>query len=244
MHWLIGDVQGCARELDRLLAKIRFDGSRDELWCLGDLVNRGPDSAAALRLWRDVGGHAVLGNHDVYALLARSGAVRRKGDTLDGLFDDPEADMLLERLRGQPLMHRLSGARAGVEDVWLVHAGVHPRWDDLDAAAAKINAGPHDDGWLMSEDTSFVVRVRCCTAAGEMCRHTGPPAGCTAPYRPWDDFYGGPTRIAHGHWARRGYYSGRYTLGLDSGCVYGGSLTAWCFEEDRVVSVKSRTGRG
>ena len=69
MRWFIGDLQGCAREFDDLLRKIRFDPQVDEVWCVGDLVNRGPDSLAAVRLWRDIGGHGVVGNHDVYALL-------------------------------------------------------------------------------------------------------------------------------------------------------------------------------
>ncbi len=77
MRWLVGDLQGCAAPFERLLKEIRFDPGRDELWCVGDLVNRGPDSAAAVRLWNDVGGHSILGNHDVYALLAASGTWKR-----------------------------------------------------------------------------------------------------------------------------------------------------------------------
>lgn len=238
MRWLVGDVQGCAREFEKLLGEIRYDPNEDELWCLGDLVNRGPDSAAALRLWRDVGGKAVLGNHDIYALLAHSGAIGRKSDTLDGLFADPEADELLALLRAQPLLVHLPAGQDS-EGVWIVHAGVHPAWADLEAAAKRINGGAHDDDWLCSDETQFAVRVRCCTRSGEMSRYAGPPAGCPSPYRPWDQFYAGPTRIAHGHWARRGYYSGRFTLGLDSGCVYGGCLTAWSVEERRLVQVQA-----
>ena len=73
-----------------------------------------------------------------------------------------------------------------------------------------------------------------------MCRHTGPPDECPAPYRPWDRFYAGPTLVVHGHWARRGYYRDRFAMGLDTGCVYGGVLTAWCQEEDRIVSVPAQ----
>ena len=86
-------------------------------------------------------------------------------------------------------------------------------------------------------DVSFATRVRCCTPEGERCRETGPPEECLVPYRPWDEFYTGDLLVVHGHWARRGHYRGERTLGLDSGCVYGGALTAWCHEEDRIVQV-------
>ncbi|MBL4685897.1 MAG: metallophosphoesterase, partial [Nannocystaceae bacterium] len=78
MRWLVGDVQGCVRQLETLLETIHFDAARDELWALGDLINRGPESAATVRLWRDIGGRGVIGNHKVYAVCARSGRWPRK----------------------------------------------------------------------------------------------------------------------------------------------------------------------
>ena len=108
MRWLVGDVQGCARELDDLLKAIRFDPGVDELWCLGDLINRGPDSLATLRLWRAIGGRGVIGNHEVYALCARSGRWPRKKDTLQALYDAPDGDELLGALRSE-----LTAIRAG-----------------------------------------------------------------------------------------------------------------------------------
>jgi bis(5'-nucleosyl)-tetraphosphatase (symmetrical) len=111
MRWIVGDVQGCARELDELLRKVRFDPGSDELWCLGDLVNRGPDSLAVLRLWRDLGGRSVLGNHDIHALLARSGSKPRTRDQLDELFGAHDADDLLGRLRDQPVLLTCRAAR-------------------------------------------------------------------------------------------------------------------------------------
>ena len=239
VRWLVGDVQGCARELDDLLVQARFDAARDELWCLGDLVNRGPDSLEAARLWRDVGGHGLLGNHDVYALLADSGRRKRKRDTLDALFAAPDRDELLGRIRALPVLAFLPGSN-GALSVWVVHAGIDPRWRDLHEAEEQIHAGPHDDDWLQSADVTFATCVRCCTAQGERCRHSGPPDGCPEPFGPWDRFYGGKSLVVHGHWARRGYYRGERTLGLDSGCVYGGELTGWCQEEDRIVQVPSR----
>lgn len=238
MRWCVGDLQGCATEFERLLRAIDFHPARDELWCLGDLVNRGPDSLATLRLWRDVGGRGVLGNHDVYCLLTRSGRWPRKHDTLGPLFAAPDADELLARLRALPVFAHLPGAPgANVPDLWVVHAGLDPRWKDLPAVAALVNAAPHDDTWLDSPAVSFATRVRCCTATGERSKFDRDPADCPPPYRPWDAFWTGPARVAHGHWAWRGHYRGAHTIGLDSGCVYGGKLTAWCQDDDRVVQV-------
>lgn len=241
MRWCTGDLQGCASEFERLLRAIDFDPARDELWCLGDLVNRGPDSLAALRLWRDVGGRGVIGNHDVYALLTRSGRWPRKRDTLEALFNAPDGDQLLARLRALPVLAHLPGPpEARVPDLWVVHAGLDPRWTDLHAVAKTANAGPHDDAWLESPTVSFATRVRCCTANGERSKFDRDPADCPPPYKPWDAHYRGPAMVAHGHWAWRGHYRGAHTIGLDSGCVYGGPLTAWCQEEDRIVQVPAR----
>jgi bis(5'-nucleosyl)-tetraphosphatase (symmetrical) len=238
MRWVVGDLQGCAKEFDALLHQIRFDPRRDELWAAGDLVNRGPDSAATVRLWRDIGGHGVLGNHEVYTLCARSGRWPRKKDTLQDLYAAEDAEELLGLLRALPVLVHLPAVGKGPE-AWIVHGGLHPLWSeaDLPAVAARINREPHDDDWLESGDVSFATRVRCCTDRGERVKFDGEPALCPAPYRPWDEFYDGAATIVHGHWARRGHYRGPKTIGLDSGCVYDGPLTAWCQEEDRIVQV-------
>ena len=137
MRWLVGDLQGCVEPFDRLLRAIDYDPSRDELWVLGDLVNRGPESAETLRLWRDIGGRAILGNHDVYALLTASGLWKRKQDTLDDLFTAKDYHELLALLRGLPVLVQLS------DDVWIVHAGIHPAWDDLKKIRKRLDALPH-----------------------------------------------------------------------------------------------------
>jgi bis(5'-nucleosyl)-tetraphosphatase (symmetrical) len=243
MRWLVGDIQGCALELEELLEEVRFDPNRDELWCLGDLINRGPNSLETLRLWRDVGGRGVLGNHDVYALLAHSGRKKRHPDTLDALFEADDAEALLERLRALPLLAHLPGGD-GVRDVWVIHAGLNPTWGKLTKLAKRVNTASHDDDWLESPDVRFGVRVRCCTEDGKLCAHSGDPLGCPPPARPWDEFYTGDALVVHGHWAQRGYYRTDRTMGLDTGCVYGGQLTAWCQEEDRIVRVRGRNVKG
>jgi bis(5'-nucleosyl)-tetraphosphatase (symmetrical) len=240
MRWIVGDVQGCALELEDLLRTIRFDAANDQLWSVGDLVNRGPDSAAALRLWRDAGGRGVLGNHELYMLGVRQGRWPRKPDTLQPLFDAPDADDLIACTRALPVLRHLPAGDAA-RDVWVVHAGVHPRWTDLHAVAAELDAHHDDDDFLARDDVSFAVRVRCCTEDGKRGKWDREPAGCEPPFAPWDSFYRGDALIVHGHWAWRGHYRGEHTLGLDSGCVYGGKLTAWCMEEDRIVQIASRS---
>jgi bis(5'-nucleosyl)-tetraphosphatase (symmetrical) len=243
VRWLVGDIQGCVRELDELLETVRFDPNRDELWCVGDLINRGPDSLATVRLWRDIQGKGVLGNHEVYALCAASGRWPRKQDTLRELMEADDCGELLESLRQLPALHRLPARGAPIGDVWVVHAGLHPLERDLDALAARVNAATHDDDWLESDEVSFMTRVRCCSADGQRSKFDRAPEDCPSPYHPWDALYQGEELVVHGHWAWRGHYRGPRTLGLDSGCVYGGPLTAWCMEEDRVVQVPNRSAR-
>ena len=239
MRWLVGDVQGCAREFERLVREIRFDPDGDELWCLGDLINRGPDSLEVLRLWDGIGGRAILGNHEVGALCGRDDPDGPPPALLRPLFESADADRWFARMRRFPVLVHLPAATGG-PDVWIVHAGLHPGWTDLPAVAARLNRTEDGAGRLRDEDLDFAVNVRCCDADGRRVRHTGPPGECPQPCRPWDEFYNGATLVVHGHWAGRGHYRGARTMGLDSGCVYGGHLTAWCQEEDRIVQVKAR----
>jgi bis(5'-nucleosyl)-tetraphosphatase (symmetrical) len=236
MRWVVGDVQGCARELETLLKRIRFDPARDELWSAGDLINKGPDSLEVMRLWTAAGGRGVLGNHEVDALTLYTGTRKKKRHTLDALFDADDAAALMDALRRLPVIVFLASAGRG-PDAWLVHAGLKPRWTDLKRLASRLNAGSHDDDWLLGDDVTFATNVRCCTPAGDLSDHTGPPEECAEPFRPWDALWGGHDFVVHGHWAARGYYREERTLGLDSGCVYGRALTAWCQDEDRIVTI-------
>ena len=241
MRWVVGDIQGCAIEFDRLLGAMRFDPGDDELWSAGDLVNRGPDSLEVLKLWRDVGGRGVLGNHDIHGLRVAAGTRKqRRKDTFGALLESAEGRDLLVTLRELPILAHLPGGDH-VRDAWVVHAGLHPDWSDLQEVAEKINAPEHDEEWLTSDDVAFATRVRCCSPDGEMNEDPGPPRACKPPFVPWDHLYKGRTLVVHGHWAMRGAYRGKTTIGLDSGCVYGGRLTAWCQEEDRTIDVPGRS---
>jgi len=238
MRWIFGDLHGCVRSLERLLEATRFDAARDELWSVGDLVNTGPESAAALRLWIATGARGVLGNHDIHALRVRAGEREpREEDRLDELLAAPDGDELLAVLRELPLIASLPGVD-GRPDVRLVHAGLHPGWRDLNAAAHRLAAIPRDESGWRDAELRFATRARCCTRRGRLLDDPGPPEVCKGSFRPWDAFYRGDDLVVHGHWARRGHYRGARTLGLDSGCVYGGPLTAWCLEEDRIVSIR------
>ncbi len=236
MRWIVGDIQGCARELDRLLESIRFNPARDELWSAGDLINRGPDSLQVLRTWTSIAGKGVIGNHEVDALLAFSGARKKRLPALRELFAASDAVGLMIALRALPVLKHLPSGGKG-PDVWLVHAGLSPAWTRIQDVAAMINEEPHDDDWLRSEAVDYATNVRCCTPDGRRSGHLGPPDECEPPFQPWDEFYRGETLVVHGHWARRGFYRGDLTMGLDSGCVYGGDLTAWCQDEDVVFRV-------
>ncbi len=228
----VGDVQGCADELDDLLEALACDPARDALWFAGDLVNRGPFSLRALRRAVELGAGAVLGNHDLHLLAVAAGRRRESpSDTFGDVLAAPDRDALLAWLRERPLIHEW-------RDVVLVHAGLSPRWTDLAAVAgpleARIAAGELPCG---DPDLDFLLNVRHCDAAGARpAREDPPPPG----YAPWDRYYLGLRTVVCGHWAARGALREGRLRALDSGCVWGGALTAWIAEEDRFVQVPAR----
>ena len=232
----IGDIQGCASQLDALLGAIALRPD-DRLYCVGDLVNRGPDSLGVLRRLRSLRARVVLGNHDLHLL--RIAAGQKEGSSSRGrlqiVLDAADADELIAWLREQPVL--------GVEDdLVVVHAGLHPRWTDLQAIASALNAAveAHIDGHP-DERIEFATGVRYCDASGRRPPHDEPPPG--PPFAPWDSFYRGDRTVVFGHWARRGLVREQRLRGLDTGCVYGGTLTAWIAEEDRLVQVPGWQGR-
>ena len=254
--YLIGDVQGCDGALQRLLAKIAFSPSRDTLFLLGDLVNRGPDSAGVLRRLMSFGASAqcLLGNHDLHLLVVAHG-VRKAGrsDTLEGVLHAPDRAAMLAWLCQQRLAIRET---VGGKDYLMVHAGVLPQWTAAQtmALAAEVESvlrGPQLSDFLHqmygNEPTQWhdglagaprlrciinaLTRIRFCTPQGEMefaakgLTADAAPAG----YLPWFD---APRRktvdtiVAFGHWSTLGWLDRPDLLSLDSGCVWGGALSA------------------
>ena len=253
--YLIGDVQGCDAPLQRMLDTIAFSPSRDTIYLLGDLVNRGPQSEAVLRRLMAYGSSArcLLGNHDLH-LLAVAHGVRKphRNDTLDCILQAPDRAALLGWLQQQHLALEL----ATPQTRWLmVHAGVLPQWTATQtlSLAAEIEArlrspqaleffqqmyGNTPGVWsedLRGMDRMRVVvnaltRLRFCSAEGVMEFETKEGAG-TAPagYLPWFDAPGRQTRdctLAFGHWSTLGWLGRSDVFSLDSGCVWGGCLTA------------------
>ncbi len=259
MRYAIGDIQGCAEELRELLARLDFSPDRDELWFVGDLVNRGPRSLQALRDVRALGGNAtvVLGNHDLHLLAVAFGARPRGrgGDTLDDVLEAPDREALIEWLLARPLAH-FDAARGDL----LVHAGLVPEWSVPQALALagevetalqrdpraffKKMYGDQPDRWSDElagpERSRFVVnvmtRMRVCTADGRIdLQQKGPPTKVRPGYRPWFEHEhraSRDARIVFGHWSALGYVKAPGVLGLDTGCVWGGALTAQRLDAD------------
>jgi bis(5'-nucleosyl)-tetraphosphatase (symmetrical) len=271
--YAVGDVQGCAAELDDLLVQLRFDRAHDQLWFVGDLVNRGPDSLAVLRRVEALGDAAVvvLGNHDLHLLaLARGHAQWRESDeSLRAIFAAPDREHLLEWLQARPLLHHDEAL-----GITLVHAGLPPQWDitTAQACAREVEAalrGTHSgslfanmygnepdvwrddlEGW---ERLRFAVnaftRLRICDAASGrmMIRFKGPPQQIPAGAQPWFRIpwrRSRDARIVFGHWSAQGYVDAHGVLGLDTGCVWGGSLTGQRLDQSdsRPVQVPNRSG--
>ena len=249
--YLIGDVQGCDTALGRLLEKIGFSPSRDTLYLLGDMVNRGPDSAAVLRRMMALEGsaHCLLGNHDL-SLLAVAHGLRapHRDDTMDSVLLAPDRDALLAWLRCRPMAIRAHG--------WLmVHGGVLPQWDadqvlQLAAEAEAVLRGAGlvaflagmygneparwNDSLQGADRLRIIVnaltRLRFCTPDGVMnLKASGGLDAAPPGFLPWFDL---PLRktagvpIAFGHWSALGYLQRPDILSLDTGCVWGGCLSA------------------
>jgi bis(5'-nucleosyl)-tetraphosphatase (symmetrical) len=223
----IGDIQGSLRQLDELIATLALQPT-DRLYSVGDLVNRGPDSLGVLRRMRDLGAQVVLGNHDLHLLRIAAGrASVHAEDRLAAVLAAPDRDELLAWLGAQRVMR--------VEnEVVVVHAGLHPSWTDIDGIAAQLNAAIFDHvHHHRDRGIRFATEVRYCDAQGRRPPQDDPPPG--PPFAPWDRFYRGERTVVFGHWARRGLVVAPRLRGLDTGCVYGGALTAWIAGEDRLV---------
>lgn len=260
--YAIGDIQGCFATLRRLVDKFAFDPAHDRLWLVGDLVNRGPSSAATLRWAKNLGDAAicVLGNHDLHLLTVAEGYERpHRGDTLQDILDAPDRDEMLLWLRKRPLMHVENGYA-------LLHAGLLPQWSVARARqlASEVEAalrgddyrtflthmyGNHPDRWQddlngmerLRTITNALSRLRFCTPEGEMeFTHKGAPDQPPPGFLPWYDIPGrasADTTLIFGHWSALGFRMTANTIALDSGCLWGGTMTAIRLEDREVFQI-------
>lgn len=266
--YAIGDIQGCYDSLRRLLDRCAFDPVPDRLWLVGDLVNRGPKSLETLRLIKSLGDSAltVLGNHDLYLLMVAEGGAKFRGkdDTIQSVLDAPDAAELLDWLRHQPLCHTEG-------QFCLVHAGLLPQWTAARARelAREVEtviqgadyhefimnlwgsepAGWSDDlqGWpRLRVIVNAMTRMRFCTPDGVMeFKVKGKLVNAPSGHVPWFDL---PNRqsadavLVTGHWSALGLKITPNLLALDSGCLWGGHLTAVRLEDRQVFQVDCAAG--
>lgn len=266
--YAIGDIQGCYDSLRRLLDLCAFDPAADRLWLVGDLVNRGPKSLETLRLIKSLGPAAVtvLGNHDLYLLMVAEGGAKFRGkdDTIQAILDAPDCVELLAWLRCQPLCFTEGG-------YCLVHAGLLPQWTaararelsrEVEAALQGPDyrefilnlwgsepAGWSDDltGWpRLRVIVNAMTRMRFCTRAGTMeFKVKGKLANAPAGHLPWFDL---PNRqsadavLVTGHWSALGLKITPNLLALDSGCLWGGHLSALRLEDRQLFQVDCSVG--
>ncbi len=260
--YVIGDVQGCLHAFLELIAAIDYDPRRDRLWFTGDLVNRGEDSIGMLRwcMAHDEGIVAILGNHDLHLLAVAEGFVPpHKKDTLTEILEAPDRDEVLEWLRRRPMLHR--------EGDWLmVHAGLMPAWTPQQAQslARELEDVLRGKGYRdflrgmygneprhWSEALSGQDRLRLIANAMTRMRFLHPDGGLEFLHKcapaeappgliPWFDMPGRlsrDVRVVFGHWSTLGLYVRDDVVALDTGCLWGGRLTALRIEDGRLFQV-------
>ena len=251
--YVVGDIQGCFEPLQRLLAKVEFDPEKDRLWCVGDLVNRGPDSLGVLRYLKSLGDACtcVLGNHDLTLLaMYANNRIRRTDKGLAEVLTAPDAKELIDWLRYRPLLHRDKERK-----VVMVHAGLHPAWSLKKARkrARRIEEKLRGANWQdfcrllrksrtprtepvekgMVRDmfsAAVLTRTRYCTQNGKFNWRISSGGPSSKLEKPWFAHaslaWRKDYRIVYGHWAAKGIVDDQpHVLGLDSGCVWGGRLT-------------------
>lgn len=261
--YAVGDIHGHRAELEMLLEAVRFDPAADRLWCVGDLVNRGPDSIGVLRLLRSMGDavRSVLGNHDLYLLASARPSSRPIADEIAAR---PEDAGLLDWLAGLPLS--VEGQVEGSPSRWLMtHAGVHPQWSlrQTHRLAAAVQAAVRQGGaasldadletmpdWrtLADEPAELQPSVlsaacHCLTRMRQLSpQAAGHPGGDT---RAWFDYplrvldEDEDTELLFGHWARLHGKTDRPRVhALDTGCCWGGKLTAMRLQDRRRFGVE------
>lgn len=263
--YAVGDIQGCYDEFVALLDRLEFEPERDRLWLVGDLVNRGPKSLDVLRKVRALGDAAitVLGNHDLHLLAVRYGGHAPKpGDTFDELLAAPDSDELIEWLRGQPLLvldEQLGFvmSHAGIPHIWSLEEA-QERAREVEAVIRSEAFREYLTGLYGNEPacwrddlegldrwriiTNFFTRMRLVNEQGCLnLAHKGGLDDAPEGWQPWFRLRARnplPVRILFGHWAALGGDTGDdAAIGLDTGCVWGGSLTAMCLETGELTSI-------
>ena len=259
--YVIGDIQGCFVEFELLLDRLNFESGRDQLWLVGDLVNRGPNSLQVLELVKSLGESAVtlLGNHDLHLLaIYYAGHSQKRSDTLSEVLEAEHVDELMNWLKAQRLFYRDSGQNACMS-----HAGIPHIWSIAQAEKYAIEVehyiqastqtyfsqmyGNLPDLW--NESLNGMARIRCITnylarmrfidESGRLDLETKGPIG-TQPdgYRAWFELrQTSNTDIYFGHWASLEGKAGPGVYALDTGCVWGKTLTARCIETVKETNV-------
>ncbi|MEL0610799.1 bis(5'-nucleosyl)-tetraphosphatase (symmetrical) ApaH [Vibrio echinoideorum] len=256
-NYIVGDIQGCFDEFQLLLEKVNFDKQQDTLWVAGDLVARGPKSLETLRFIRSLGSAAkvVLGNHDLHLLAVSLGLFPAKPkDKTQPILDAEDRDQLLEWLRHQPLLQEHP-------EFVMSHAGISPLWNLERARIEnrEITALLKSDKWQWLIENMYsnmpdlwnqnlegieryryainsLTRMRFCFTDGrlDMVCKLPPNEITTEPLVPWFDLKQRiklDKTVLFGHWAALEGYSGKEVIGLDTGCVWGGQLTALRWED-------------
>lgn len=260
--YAIGDIQGCYYAFIALLERLQFNPKRDTLWLVGDLINRGNGSLDVLR-WcyqHQSSIKTVLGNHDLHALAVVNGLKpTHKSDTLQLSIDAPDSGALFKWLRHQPLMIAQDG-------YVMMHAGLMPQWTISDALAyaAEVEAVLQSDSYanfllnmygnvpnqwqadLTGMDrlrviTNALTRMRICKLDGVMeFSFKGELANIPTGYLPWFDVPNRQSQAAHiicGHWSALGLRQRNNIHALDTGCLWGGQLTAMSLETREITQV-------
>lgn len=258
-RYAVGDLQGCLEPLQCLLEEVKFDTHSDQLWLVGDLVNRGPKSLETLRFVKSLGNavRIVLGNHDLHLIAVHYGAnTAKKHDTFHDILEADDCEELVEWLRMQPLMYQ-------DDNYCMTHAGLPPIWSTTYATARAREveqiyqgndpfdffkhmygnepAGWHDHlkGWERYRTiTNYFTRMRFCTEEGEL-DLISKLANCEDPnYAPWFDYPQQTVRketLLFGHWASlEGNIPNERIFGLDTGCVWGRGLTMMNLETQQL----------
>jgi len=269
--YLVGDIQGCFSSLQRLLEKINFDPATDKLWSCGDVVNRGGQSLQVLQLLKSLGSSVSisLGNHDLHLLANyESFPDGNSGNPeFDAIFTSPDCETLMTWLRGQPM-----AIWSEEHQLLRVHAGVIPQWDWQTAISAgkEVSAVLQSDqrgeffkhmygnqprrwkeqrsGWKrLRLITNILTRLRFCDEKGRgIYNSSGPPGSQPPLYKPWFKHKHRLTRevtVAFGHWAALGLKAKKRYIAMDSGCVWGGKLSAFRLEDRALIQVRCDAGK-